>query len=63
MMETVTTRSGHKWLLVYGVFGPFVARRDSPAAHAARREGLRRVRFPTLGRAYHQLQLARRGQG
>lgn len=58
-MMDMTTRSGHTWLVVYGVFGAYVARRDSPAARAAARDKLRVVRFRTFGEACRQARIAR----
>jgi hypothetical protein len=51
----VTTREGHKWLVVYSLFGPYVVRRDSPAAEEARECGAPAAKFRTLGGAYARL--------
>lgn len=50
-METMTTRAGHKWVVIYSLFGPYVARRDSPAAKEARQLGAMVSKFRTLGGA------------
>ncbi len=55
----MTTRSGHKWLVIYGPHGPYVARRDSPAATEARQQGARATKFRTLGGAWRKVAQAR----
>jgi len=55
----MTTRDGQKWLIIHGLGPPFVARRDSPAAKEARRNGALTVKFRTLRGACRVLRLSR----
>ena len=44
----MTTRAGRKWLIVHDPRGAFVARRDSPAAREAARDGATVSKFRTV---------------
>lgn len=56
----MTTRSGHKWLVIYGPHGPYVARHDSPAAIEARQQGVSMSKFiRTLGGAWRKMKRVR----
>lgn len=51
MMEAMATRTGKKWLVIYSPRGPYAARRDSPVARDAQRDGTPTSKFRTLGGA------------
>ena len=57
----MTTRTRHKWLLIYATRTSFVARSDSPAAQQAKRDEVVTSKFRTLGGAYAKLRQLRGG--
>ena len=63
IVGSVTTREGRKWVVVYSIHGPFVARRDSPAAREARKFGTPLAKFRTLGGACAKMRLVREAAG